>query len=73
MNVILITVFAVCLALWTFFDIRQQIRFNKVYWIVSALGEATDEKIMEYVKYTVTALKNNQKVLNYSIWAANTK
>ena len=67
-NTILIAIAIVCLVVWTYFSIRQERKFEQMYQVIMTLNEQNDEKIMEYVKYTVTALKNNQKVLNYSAW-----
>jgi hypothetical protein len=68
MNSILILVFIICLVILTVFSIRREIRFNRMYNSIMAMCEQTDEKALEYVKYVTTAIKNKQKVLNYSAW-----
>lgn len=44
-----------------------------MYEYIKAIGEYTDEKALEYVKYVTAAIKNNQKVLKYSEWYTNMK
>lgn len=67
-NTILTVIAIICLAVWTYFSIRQERKFNEMYEYIKAIGEQTDEKALEYVKYVTTAIKNKQKVLNYSTW-----
>ena len=71
MNSVLILVFIICLVISTVFSIRREIRFNRMYNSIRAMGEQTDEKALEYVKYVTQAIKNKQKVLNYSAWYQN--
>lgn len=71
MNSVLILVFIICLVISTVFSIRREIRFNRMYNSIMAIGEQTDEKALEYVKYVTQAIKNKQKVLNYSAWYQN--
>lgn len=68
-NTILTVIAIICLAVWTVFSIRQERKFNEMFEIIKAMGEQTDEKALEYVKYVTQAIKNKQKVLNYSTWA----
>lgn len=70
-NTILIVIAIVCLIVWTYFSIRQDRKFNEMYEFIKAMGEQTDEKALEYVKYVTTAIKNKQKVLNFSAWNQN--
>ena len=67
-NTILTVIAIICLIIWTVFSIRQDKKFNQLCEQVNALSQMNDEHIMEYVEYTVKALKNNQTVLNYSAW-----
>ena len=67
-NTILTVIAIICLIVWTYFSIRQERKFNEMYEYIKAMGEQTDEKALEYVKYVTTAIKNKQKVLNYSAW-----
>ena len=67
-NTILIVIAIVCLVVWTYFSIRQERKFNEMYEYIKAMGEQTDEKALEYVKYVTQAIKNKQNVLNYSTW-----
>lgn len=68
LNTILITLVIICLACWTFFSMRQQMKFNEMYAACLAIRDMTDEKALEYVKYVTTAIKNKQKVMSYSEW-----
>ena len=70
-NTILTVIAIICLIVWTYFSIRQDKRFNEMFEIIKAMGEQTDEKALEYVKYVTQAIKNNQKVLRYSAWNQN--
>ena len=70
-NTILTVIAIICLIVWTYFSIRQDKRFNEMFEIIKAMGEQTDEKALEYVKYVTTAIKNNQKVLRYIEWDTN--
>lgn len=70
-NTILTVIVIICLAIWTYFSVRQERKFNEMYEYVKAMGEQTDEKALEYVKYVTQAIKNKQKVLNYSAWNQN--
>ena len=67
-NTILTVIAIICLIVWTFFSVRQDRKFNEMYEYIKAMGELTDEKALMYVKYVTTAIKNKQKVLNYSAW-----
>ena len=67
-NTILTIIAIICLIVWTYFSIRQERKFNEMYEYIKAMGEQTDEKALEYVKYVTQAIKNKQKVLNYSTW-----
>ena len=67
-NTILTVIAIICLAIWTYFSVRQERKFNEMYNAIISIRDKNDEKIMEYVEYTVKALKNNQTVLNYSAW-----
>jgi len=68
-NTILTIIAIICLVVWTYFSIRQERKFNEMYEYIKAMSEQTDEKALEYVKYVTQAIKNKQKVLNYSTWA----
>ena len=70
-NTILTVIAIICLIVWTYFSIRQDKRFNEMYEIIKAMGEHTDQKALEYVKYVTTAIKNKQTVLKYSEWNTN--
>ena len=70
-NTILTITVIICLIIWTYFSVRQTRKFNEMYEYVKAIGEYTDEKALEYVKYVTAAIKNNQKVLKYSEWNTN--
>lgn len=70
-NTILTVIVTICLIAWTFFSIRQERKFNEMYEYIKAMGEHTDEKALEYVKYVTAAIKNKQKVLRYSEWNTN--
>lgn len=70
-NTILTVIAIICLITWTYFSVRQERKFNEMYSYIKAMGEQTDEKALEYVKYVTTAIKNKQKVLNYSSWNQN--
>lgn len=70
-NTILTIIAIICLIVWTYFSIRQERKFNEMYEYIKAIGEQTDEKALEYVKYVTQAIKNKQKVLNYSAWNQN--
>ena len=67
-NTILTVIAIICLIVWAYFSIKQERKFNEMFEIIKAMGEQTDEKALEYVKYVTTAIKNNQKVLRYSEW-----
>ena len=67
-NTILVILVIICLAIWTFFSMRQQMKFDEMYAAMLALRDMTDEKALEYVKYVTTAIKNKQKVLTYTQW-----
>ena len=67
-NTILITLVIICLAVWTYFSIRQQMKFNECYAAMLALRDMTDEKCLEYAQYVVKALKENKTVLTYTAW-----
>lgn len=67
-NTILITLVIICLAVWTYFSIRQQMKFNEMYAAMLALRDMTDEKALEYVKYVTQTIKNKGKVLTYTAW-----
>ena len=64
-NTILTVIAIICLIIWTYFSIKQERKFNEMFEIIKAMGEQTDEKALEYVKYVTTAIKNKQKVLIY--------
>lgn len=70
-NTILTVIAIICLAVWTVLSVRQERKFNEMFEIIKAMGEQTDEKALEYVKYVTTAIKNNQTVLRYSEWNTN--
>ena len=65
-NTILTVIAIICLIVWAYFSIKQERKFNEMFEIIKAMGEQTDEKALEYVKYVTTAIKNNQKVLRYN-------
>lgn len=67
-NTILTVIAIICLIVWTYFSIRQERKFNEMYEYIKAIGEQTDEKALEYVKYVTQAIKNKQTVMNYSAW-----
>ena len=71
MNSILILVFIICLVISTFFSIRREIRFNRMYNSIMALVEKEDEHILEYCRYVVSSVKNKQTTLRYSAWNQN--
>ena len=71
MNSVLILVFIVCLIISLYFSIKQERKFNEMHKYIKAIGEQTDEKALEYVKYVTQAIKNKQNVLNYSAWYQN--
>ena len=70
-STILTVIVIICLAVWTFFSVRQERKFNEMYEYIKAIGEQNDALILEYVKYVTAAIKNNQKVLRYSEWNTN--
>ena len=70
-NTILTVIAIICLIIWTYFSIKQERKFNEMFEIIKAMGEQTDEKALEYVKYVTTAIKNKQKVLRYIEWYQN--
>ena len=71
-NTILTVIAIICLEVWAVLSVRQEERkFNKMFEIIKAMGEQTDEKALEYVKYVTTAIKNKQTVLRYSEWNTN--
>ena len=70
-NIILTVIVIICLAIWTYFSIRQERKFNEMYEYIKAMGEQNDAIALEYVKYVTAAIKNNQKVLKYSEWSQN--
>ena len=70
-NTILTVIAIICLIVWTYFSIKQERKFNEMYEIIKAMGEQTDEKALEYVKYVTQAIKNKQTVLRYSEWDTN--
>lgn len=67
-NSLLITLLFISLVLWTVFAIRKERMFSELYWMIKNQMEKDDEKALEYAQYVIEALKNNQKVLNYSTW-----
>ena len=67
-NTVLIILVIICLAIWTYFSIRQQMKFNEMYAAMLALRDMTDEKCLEYAQYVVKALKGNKAVLTYTAW-----
>lgn len=68
-NTILFILVIICLAGWTYFSIRQQIKFNECYAAMLAIRDMTDEKCLEYAQYVVKALKEkNKTVLTYTAW-----
>lgn len=70
-NTILTVIAIICLAVWTVLSVRQERKFNEMFEIIKAMGEHTDQKALEYVKYVTTAIKNKQTVLRYSEWYTN--
>lgn len=70
-NTILTIIAIICLIIWTYFSIKQERKFNEMFEIIKAIGEQTDEKALEYVKYVTQAIKNKQTVLRYSAWYKN--
>lgn len=70
-NTILTIIAIICLIAWTYFSIRQERKFNEIYKYIRAIGEQTDEKALEYVKYVTQTIKNKQTVLRYSEWNTN--
>lgn len=70
-NIILTVIVIICLAIWTYFSISQERKFNEMYEYIKAMGEQNDAIALEYVKYVTAAIKNNQKVLKYSEWSQN--
>ena len=70
-NTILTVIAIICLAVWTVLSVRQERKFNEMFEIIKAMGEQTDEKALEYVKYVTQAIKNKQTVLRYSEWNQN--
>ena len=70
-NTILTVIAIICLIIWTYFSIKQERKFNEIFEIIKAMGEQTDQKALEYVKYVTTAIKNKQTVLKYSEWNTN--
>ena len=70
-NTILTVIAIICLIVWTYFSIKQERKFNEMYEIIKAIGEQTDEKALEYVKYVTQAIKNKQTVLRYIEWDTN--
>lgn len=67
-NTILTIIAIICLIGWSYFTIRQQMKFNEIYATCLAIRDMTDEKALEYVQYVVKALKENKTVLSYSAW-----
>lgn len=67
-NTVLIILVIICLAVWTYFSIRQQMKFNECYAAMLAIRDMTDEKVLEYAQYVVKALKENKTVLTYTAW-----
>lgn len=67
-NTILITLVIICLAVWTYFSIRQQMKFNEMYAAMLAIRDLTDEKVLEYSEYVLKSLKENKTVLTYTAW-----
>jgi UDP-N-acetyl-D-mannosaminuronate dehydrogenase len=70
-NIILTVIVIICLAIWTYFSIRQERKFNEMYEYIKAMGEQNDALALEYVKYVTTAIKNKQTPLRYSAWNTN--
>ena len=70
-NTILTVIAIICLIIWAYFSIKQERKFNEMYEIIKAMGEQTDEKALEYVKYVTQAIKNKQTVLRYIEWDTN--
>ena len=69
-NTILVILVIICLAIWTFFSMRQQMKFDEMYAAMLALRDMTDEKALEYVKYVTQTIKNKGKVLSYTAWSS---
>ena len=67
-NTILIILVIICLAICTYFNMRQQMKFNECYAAMLAIRDMTDESILEYAQYVVKALKENKTVLTYTAW-----
>lgn len=67
-NTILTVIAIICLIIWTYSSIKQERKFNEMFEIIKAMGEQTDEKALEYVKYVTQAIKNKQTPLRYSTW-----
>ena len=63
-SAIVIVLASVC----TYFNVRQQMKFNEMYAAMLALRDMTDEKCLEYAQYVVKALKENKTVLTYTSW-----
>ena len=63
-SAIVIVLASVC----TYFNVRQQMKFNEMYAAMLALRDMTDEKCLEYAQYVVKALKENKTVLTYTAW-----
>ena len=67
-NTVLIILVIICLAISTYFSMRQQMKFNEMYAAMLAIRDMTDEKALEYAQYVVKALKENKAVLTYTAW-----
>lgn len=67
-NTVLIILVIICLAISTYFSMRQQMKFNEMYAACLAIRDITDEKVLEYAQYLVKALKENKTILSYSAW-----
>jgi len=67
-NIILTIIAIICLIGWSYFTIRQQMKFNEIYAAMLAIRDMTDEKCLEYAQYVVKALKENKTVLTYTAW-----
>ena len=67
-NTVLITLVIICLAICTYFNMRQHMKFNECYAAMLAIRDMTDEKCLEYAQYVVKALKENKTVLTYTAW-----
>ena len=63
-SAIVIVLTSVC----TYFNVRQQMKFNEMYAAMLAIRDMTDEKALEYAQYVVKALKENKTVLTYTAW-----